>query len=228
MKRLFDLIIVIPAFILSIPIIVLLAILVRIESKGNPIFAQTRVGKNGSTFTIYKVRSMTTEAPNVATHEAPEAHITKMGAFVRKTKLDELPQLLNVIRGEMSLVGPRPCLPTQSELIEARKRWGVDHLLPGITGLSQVRGIDMSDPEKLAQSDADYPPLSTISFDIRLCFRNHSWQSRLLGPIHETFDHRSDGLHRLTPHRRSHPVFVQPSRPANQSIRATRALPIRR
>ena len=170
MKRLFDLVIVLPLFVICIPVIALLALLVRLETKGNPIFSQVRVGRNGKLFKLYKIRSMVIGAPNVATHEADVTHITKMGTFVRKSKLDELPQLFNVIMGDMSLVGPRPCLPTQSELIEARDRMGVSHLHPGITGLSQVRGIDMSNPEQLARSDADYLPRVSLLFDIKLCF----------------------------------------------------------
>ena len=169
MKRLFDLVVAIPAFLISIPIILVLCVLVRLESPGNPIFAQTRVGRDRQLFTLYKIRSMSVGAPNVATHEAEQTYITRTGAFVRKTKLDELTQFLNVILGDMSLVGPRPCLPTQIKLIEARDRLGVSNLRPGITGISQVRGIDMSDPEKLAVSDAAYLDRASILFDIKLC-----------------------------------------------------------
>lgn len=121
---------------------------------GSPIFRQERVGRNRKPFVLVKFRTMTLDTASVASHLASTSSITRLGHFLRKTKLDELPQLWNVLKGEMSLVGPRPCLFNQEELIEERDRRGVFDVRPGITGLAQVGGIDMSTPELLAETDA--------------------------------------------------------------------------
>jgi lipopolysaccharide/colanic/teichoic acid biosynthesis glycosyltransferase len=121
---------------------------------GSPVFMQERVGKNKKPFTLVKFRTMSVDTASVASHLASTASITNMGAFLRKTKLDELPQLWNVLKGEMSLVGPRPGLFNQEELTKARDNKGVFDVRPGITGLAQVNGIDMSTPELLAETDA--------------------------------------------------------------------------
>jgi lipopolysaccharide/colanic/teichoic acid biosynthesis glycosyltransferase len=121
---------------------------------GSPIFCQERVGINKKPFTLVKFRTMSVDAESVASHLASSASITKVGYFLRKTKLDELPQLWNVLKGEMSLVGPRPGLFNQLELTVARDKAGVFSVRPGITGLAQVSNIDMSTPELLAITDA--------------------------------------------------------------------------
>ena len=123
-----------------------------IES-GNPIFIQVRVGKNQRPFKLIKFRTMKMNTPSVASHLITKKSVTKFGGIIRSLKLDELPQLFNVISGEMSLVGPRPCLYNQLKLIELRKKYNLFDVKPGITGLSQIRGIDMSDPEVLSQTD---------------------------------------------------------------------------
>src|SRR5262245_13621380 len=138
------------------PLLAACAIAVRLSSQGPAIFRQTRVGRNERPFTCLKLRTMQVETAHVPTHEMQAAAITSIGRHLRRLKLDELPQLWNVLKGDMSLVGPRPCLPTQVELIRARRRRGLAGLTPGITGISQVAGIDMSDPERLAESDARY------------------------------------------------------------------------
>ncbi|WP_132787839.1 sugar transferase [Vibrio crassostreae] len=120
---------------------------------GSPIFIQERVGLNRKTFKLIKFRTMSLETKSVASHLASNASITKLGNFLRKTKIDELPQLINVAKGEMSLVGPRPNLCNQEELIKERDAQGVYDVLPGITGLAQVQNIDMSTPELLAKVD---------------------------------------------------------------------------
>lgn len=112
-----------------------------------------RVGKNQKPFMLIKFRTMTPETASVATHLASASSVTKFGVFLRKTKLDELPQLINVLKGDMSLVGPRPCLFNQKELIKAREKNSVFDVLPGITGLAQVHAIDMATPKKLAAWD---------------------------------------------------------------------------
>lgn len=137
----------------SLPILLLLFVAGLFDT-GSPLFRQKRVGKGQRPFTLLKFRTMKKGTASVATHLANSTSITLFGAFLRKTKLDELPQLWNVLKGEMSLVGPRPGLFNQIQLIAAREKYGVFSVLPGITGLSQVKKIDMSTPELLAQTDA--------------------------------------------------------------------------
>jgi lipopolysaccharide/colanic/teichoic acid biosynthesis glycosyltransferase len=120
---------------------------------GSPVFIQQRVGKNKKPFNLIKFRTMSVDTKSVASHLASTASITKLGGFLRKTKIDELPQLINVLKGEMSFVGPRPNLFNQEELIMERDRRSVYKVLPGITGLAQVNTIDMSTPKLLAETD---------------------------------------------------------------------------
>jgi Sugar transferases involved in lipopolysaccharide synthesis len=132
----------------------LIIYVVAIFDTGSPVFIQERVGRFRQPFYLVKFRTMSVDTASVASHLASTASITKLGGFLRKTKLDELPQLWNVLRGEMSLVGPRPNLFNQTELIAARNALGVFDVRPGITGLAQVNEIDMSAPELLAKTDA--------------------------------------------------------------------------
>ncbi|MEL7798437.1 sugar transferase [Idiomarina loihiensis] len=139
--------------IVGFPILVLLT-LIGLFDTGSPIFRQERVGKNKKPFVLVKFRTMKKDTASVASHLANSASITKFGHFLRRTKLDELPQLWNVLKGEMSLVGPRPGLFNQEELTQAREAKGVFNVRPGITGLAQVNEIDMSTPQLLAETDA--------------------------------------------------------------------------
>jgi O-antigen biosynthesis protein WbqP len=133
--------------------ILLIVTVIGIFDTGSPIFIQTRVGRNKKPFQLIKFRTMSVETKSVASHLANNASITKLGNFLRKTKIDELPQLINVVKGEMSLVGPRPNLFNQEELIKERDALGVYGVLPGVTGLAQVQNIDMSTPALLAETD---------------------------------------------------------------------------
>lgn len=135
------------------PIIIILLIIGYFDT-GSPVFCQERVGKNKQPFNLYKLRSMHIDTKSVATHLANYSAVTKYGAFLRKSKLDELPQLWNVLLGDMSLVGPRPNLFNQEELIQERDQRGVYQVVPGITGEAQINKIDMSTPELLAETDA--------------------------------------------------------------------------
>ena len=121
----------------------------------SPLFRQQRVGRHQQPFVLVKFRTMRPDTASVATHLADATAITRFGHFLRRTKLDELPQLWNVLKGDMSLVGPRPCLFNQKELITERAQRGVFNYRPGITGLAQIQGIDMSTPELLAKTDAE-------------------------------------------------------------------------
>lgn len=142
--------------ILVAPVMLVIAVIVRSTSPGPAIFAQARVGRFERIFTCYKVRTMFSDTESVGTHEVSRSAVTPVGKFLRSSKLDELPQLWNVLRGEMSLVGPRPGLPQQIALIEVRRRSGIFAVRPGVTGPAQVAGIDMSDPERLARMDCVY------------------------------------------------------------------------
>ena len=121
---------------------------------GSPLFRQQRVGRRQKPFVLIKFRTMRPDTASVGTHQVNPAAITPYGRFLRRSKLDELPQLWNVLKGDMSLVGPRPCLPNQTELVQERERRGVFAARPGITGLAQVQGVDMSEPARLAELDA--------------------------------------------------------------------------
>tara|TARA_R110002020_G_scaffold135469_2_gene302448 strand:+ start:10085 stop:11314 length:1230 start_codon:yes stop_codon:yes gene_type:complete len=141
---------------------------IRLSSPGPGLFAQTRIGKDGREFTSYKFRTMKIGTPQAGTHEVSASAVTPIGKFLRRTKLDELPQIWNILRNEMSLIGPRPCLPVQTELIEARRKLGVLDVKPGISGLAQINGIDMSTPWRLASWDARYICLRSLPFDARI------------------------------------------------------------
>jgi O-antigen biosynthesis protein WbqP len=168
MKRTFDILAAGVALIVLWPVILVTALAVRLGSPGPGILAQRRIGRDGAEFTCYKLRTMHPDTAQVPTHQVGTAALTPIGGFLRRSKLDELPQLLNVLRGDMSIVGPRPCLPTQTELIEARSRLGALRVLPGITGLAQVQGVDMSDPQRLAGIDAEYVRTHTFGGDLRI------------------------------------------------------------
>jgi lipopolysaccharide/colanic/teichoic acid biosynthesis glycosyltransferase len=141
---------------------------VKLSSPGPAIFAQRRVGRNGKPFTCYKFRSMRLGSKQAATHEVSADAVTSVGHFIRRTKLDELPQIVNLLKREMSLVGPRPCLESQTQLIEERRTRGVLALNPGITGMAQIKGVDMSDPKKLAKLDATYIPRQSFLLDLKI------------------------------------------------------------
>lgn len=153
MIRLFDLFFSVFGLILSFPILLVIYIIGLLDT-GAPIFRQERIGRNRTPFILLKFRTMRRDTVSVASHLASKSSITKFGHLLRRTKLDELPQLWNVLKGEMSLVGPRPGLFNQEELTNAREDYGVFNVRPGITGLAQINEIDMSTPELLAQTDS--------------------------------------------------------------------------
>ncbi len=154
MNRLLDIGISLLALLVFFPFLLAIFFL-GLADTGSPIFQQIRVGQNQRPFTLIKFRTMKRETLSVATHLVDPQAVTPIGHFLRRSKLDELPQLWNVLKGEMSLVGPRPCLFSQEELIGERERLGVFAVRPGITGLAQIKGIDMSSPKLLAKTDAE-------------------------------------------------------------------------
>lgn len=162
MTRLFDILFSFFGILFLWPIGIILYVIGLFDT-GSPIFVQERVGKGKKAFNLLKFRTMDVNTKSVASHLASQAQVTKFGAFLRKSKLDELPQLINVLIGDMSLVGARPCLFNQTELIEEREKRGVYNYLPGITGLGQINNVDMSTPIKLAKLDAEMYQTMSIS-----------------------------------------------------------------
>lgn len=153
MLRILDFVFSLMGLVFGFPVLLIIYIIGLFDT-GSPVFKQERVGCNKKPFILVKFRTMSVDTASVASHLASTASITKIGSFLRKTKLDELPQLWNVLKGEMSLVGPRPGLFNQAELTAARENLGVYDVRPGITGLAQVNNIDMSTPDLLAKTDA--------------------------------------------------------------------------
>lgn len=173
MKRLFDILFSVFLLILLIPVFIVLSLLVKATSRGPVLFRQRRIGKDKAEFYIFKFRTMYLESPkNMPTHllENPDRYITPVGKFLRKTSLDELPQLINIIKGEMSFVGPRPALYNQYDLISLRDEQGVNSFRPGVTGWAQINGRDeLEIPEKV-KFDTYYIKKQSIWFDIKIIF----------------------------------------------------------
>lgn len=153
MTRIFDIAFSAAGLFFGMPIFLIIWVVCWVDTR-SPIFRQERVGRNQKPFIVVKFRTMRPDTASVATHLADGSAVTSLGRFLRRTKLDELPQLWNVLKGDMSLVGPRPCLLNQTELISERELHGVFSVRPGITGLAQISGIDMSTPKLLAETDA--------------------------------------------------------------------------
>ena len=173
-KRLLDILLSVCLIIVTFPFMLIAMIAIKIEDpKGPVIFKQTRVGKEKKEFKIYKFRSMWTETPDVPTHllNNPNQFITKTGAFLRKTSIDEVPQLWNILKGDMSFVGPRPSLFSQKDLIEERDKLNVYSVRPGLTGLAQVRGRDELPILVKAAYDGEYIEKMSFKLDVNLFFR---------------------------------------------------------
>ncbi len=169
MIRLFDVMFALLGLMIGFPVLLLLVIIGLFDT-GSPVFRQERVGRYKKPFTLVKFRTMRKDTASVASHLASAEAITPFGRFLRRTKLDELPQLWNVLKGEMSLVGPRPCLFNQQELIDEREQRGVLAARPGITGLAQVNDIDMSTPRLLAETDQKMLENLTVGAYFRYIF----------------------------------------------------------
>lgn len=170
MKRFFDIVLAVILIILLIWLILLVAISIKLTSKGPVIYWSSRVGRNNIIFKMPKFRTMRINTPDIATHlmSDPKMYLTPLGSFLRSYSLDELPQLFSVIKSDMSFVGPRPALFNQDDLIELRSNKGIDKLVPGITGLAQVNGRDnLSIPDKVSL-DFDYLNSQSIWFDFKI------------------------------------------------------------
>ena len=173
MKRVFDLILSIFLFLVLLIPLIFTAILVITTSKGSAFYWSGRIGKNNKIFKMPKFRSMLIDTPTVATHllDNPDSYLSPIGGFLRHSSLDELPQLISVLKGDMSFVGPRPALYNQDDLIALRTEKGVDKLLPGITGWAQVNGRDeLSIPDKVAL-DVEYLNHQSFWFDMKILWK---------------------------------------------------------
>ena len=171
LKRFFDIILSLVAIIAFSWLLIIIAIAIVVEDKGNILFKQKRIGKNKKEFYIYKFRTMKVSTPkDVPTHllDNPDSYITKIGGFLRKTSLDELPQLFNILKGDMSIVGPRPALWNQFDLIDLRDKNGSNSVRPGLTGWAQVNGRDELPIDVKAGFDGEYIKKMSIVFDIKI------------------------------------------------------------
>ena len=168
LKRVIDIICSILGIIVLSPVLIIVSILIKLESNGPIIFKQLRAGKDSKPFYIYKFRSMKVNTPNIATNDFSNAsdYITKTGRFIRKTSLDEIPQLFNILKGDMSIVGPRPVILEEVELIELRQTYNVDKILPGITGWAQINGRDNIGNEEKVKYDYEYLTKKSIIMDL--------------------------------------------------------------
>lgn len=173
LKRIIDVLGALCGIIVFLPIFIITSILIKLESKGSIIFKQIRIGKDSKPFYIYKFRSMKTDSPNIATNDLqnPEVYITKVGKIIRKTSIDELPQLFNILKGDMSIVGPRPVIEKEQDLLQLRRKYYVDKIKPGITGWAQINGRDNLDTEEKVKYDKEYLYNRNTKFDIYIIFK---------------------------------------------------------
>ena len=173
-KRIIDFVLSLIGIIILLPIFLILAIIIKIDSKGPIFFKQKRVGKDKEYFYILKFRTMRINTPkDMPTHmlETPDIFITKVGKFLRKTSLDELPQIINILKGEMSIIGPRPALWNQYDLIAERDKYGANDIVPGLTGWAQVNGRDELPIDVKAKYDGEYVENMGLIFDIKIFFK---------------------------------------------------------
>ncbi len=184
-KRGIDFVLALLAMIILLPVFLFFAVAIKAETRGAVFFKQKRIGIHKKYFMIYKFRTMRTDTPkDVPTHQLknPEQYITRLGRFLRKTSLDELPQLINIIKGDMAFVGPRPALWNQTDLMEERDKYGANDVLPGLTGWAQINGRDELEIPVKAKLDGEYVRRMSFWFDIRC----------LLGTVFAVL--RSDGV----------------------------------
>lgn len=173
-KRLIDIILSLIGLIILIPFFIIFAIIIKCESKGPVFFKQKRFGKNKKFFMIYKFRTMRNDTPkDMPTHmlQGAENYITKFGGFMRKTSIDELPQIINILKGDMSIIGPRPALWNQDDLIEERDKYNANSIRPGLTGLAQISGRDELEIPVKAKFDGEYIEKMSLWLDIKIFFK---------------------------------------------------------
>lgn len=173
-KRIVDFVLALAALIILLPFFIIFAIIIKLELRGPVFFKQKRVGKNKKYFMIYKFRTMRTDTPkDMPTHllKNADSYITKFGRIMRKTSIDELPQIINILKGEMSIIGPRPALWNQEDLIAERDKYGANDIMPGITGLAQVNGRDELKIAEKAKLDGEYAKKISFILDIKIFFK---------------------------------------------------------
>ena len=173
-KRILDIILSIIILIILCPFLIIFSIIIKVESEGPILFKQKRVGKNKKIFTIYKFRTMRTDTPkDMPTHmlKNAESYITKFGNIMRKTSIDELPQLFNIVKGDMSIIGPRPALWNQNDLIKERDKYYANDIRPGLTGWAQVNGRDELEIPVKAKYDGEYVEKMSLWFDVKIFFK---------------------------------------------------------
>ncbi|MGH4118103.1 sugar transferase [Clostridium sp.] len=173
MGRVFDVLISLLLLTMFLPLFLFLAVVIKLNSKGPVFFTQMRIGKNNELFKFYKFRTMKNGTPNVATDklDSSENYITASGRILRKSSLDELPQLINILLGDMAFVGPRPALYNQYELKEMRTKAGVHKILPGVTGWAQINGRDNNDDSEKTEHDKYYLENKSLWLDVKIVFR---------------------------------------------------------
>ena len=171
-KRIFDIFLSLILILILFPFFVIIAILIRLETVGSPIFLSKRYGKNNKFFMMPKFRTMKKNTPQLATHLLTNSntHITKLGKFLRKSSLDEVPQLISILKGDMSFVGPRPALFNQDDLIKLREQFDIHILTPGLTGLAQINGRDDISIEKKVQIEKYYKENQSIILDLNILY----------------------------------------------------------
>ena len=173
-KRVLDIILSVIGIIILSPLLIVISICIKVTSKGPVFFKQRRIGKNKTEFIIYKFRTMRSDTPhNMPTHMLKNAnsYITKVGVVLRKTSLDELPQLFNIAKGDMSIIGPRPALWNQKDLINEREKYSVNDVRPGLTGWAQVNGRDELEIPVKAKYDGEYVDKISFLFDLKIFFK---------------------------------------------------------
>ena len=173
-KRIIDIVFSILGLIILAPVFLIISVVIKLESKGPVIFKQKRIGRYKKNFTIYKFRTMRNDAPkDMPTHMLKNAKgcITKVGNILRKTSLDELPQLVNILKGDMSIVGPRPALWNQDDLIKERDKYNANDIRPGLTGWAQINGRDELEIQTKAKFDGEYIQKISLMFDIKIFFK---------------------------------------------------------
>ena len=172
MKRFLDILLGLILLTILSPLLLMIILIIKMGSKGPVLFSQRRIGRNNKEFVLYKFRTMRPDAPNVETHllKDPHRYITSFGKFLRKSSLDELPQLINILIGDMTYIGPRPALYNQYDLINLRTRCGVHTLLPGVSGWAQVNGRDSLESREKVQFDGVYLANRSFIFDLKILF----------------------------------------------------------
>lgn len=170
-KRFFDVLLAVFLLVFLSPVLLLVAIIIKLQDGGPAIFRQKRIGRDGKEFLFFKFRSTPVSTPNVESHEIKKLQITPFGKFIRRTNLDELPQFYNVLKGDMSFIGPRPPIPTQIDLIEMRRRNGALSIQPGLTGWAQVNAYDGMSSEQKASFDGEYAQRLSLAIDLQILLK---------------------------------------------------------